>query len=362
MTVEVDQVDEAASDATDIPAPMSPARRPAGWWTRAGAFGIDVLVGLALLAVLLLVGWSAPPQGWLWWVCMAFAGATVTAVVVNRVLLPTVTGWTLGRCVFGIAVVGRDGDPVGPWRLLLRDLAHVLDTVPFLLGWLWPLLDARGRTFADLLLRTEVHDVDGPRPDRRRLAAAVIAGAAVLGVAASALGYGVVHRHQRAVDRARAQIAEEGPKIVVDLLSYTAKSASEDFAQAQTLVTDDYRPVLISQQDTVRKSGLVDNDYWVSNGAVLSSSEDRAAMLLMLQGQRGVPPNQRFVTASVRCEFEKTGPDQWKLSNLTVLAPPRSGVTSQSQEPAAPGDAPAPSTKAPPKPSQPPAKPNGGGR
>ena len=58
------------------------------------------------------------------------------------------------RC-FGIAVVRRNGAPVGPWGLLLRDLAHLLDTVS-VVGWLWPLWDSRRRTFADMLLRTEV--------------------------------------------------------------------------------------------------------------------------------------------------------------------------------------------------------------
>jgi Mce-associated membrane protein len=72
-------------------------------------------------------------------------------------------------------------------------------------------------------------------------------------------------------------------------------------------------------------------------------------MLLLLQGQRGAPPDQRFVTASVRAEFEKAGRD-WKLSNLAVLAPPK---------PAAP--APKPAEPAP-DPKEPAPKPKEGGR
>ena len=55
-------------------------------------------------------------------------------------------------------MVRRDGEAIGPWGLLLRDLAHLLDTVS-VVGWLWPLWDSRRRTFADMLLRTEVRVV-----------------------------------------------------------------------------------------------------------------------------------------------------------------------------------------------------------
>lgn len=312
--------------------------RLAEWWSRAGAFGIDVIAGLAAAAALLLVGWSATERGWLWWLCLVVAAVLVLAVAVNRWLLPSVAGWTPGRAVFGVAVVGRHGASPTPIRLFLRDLAHLLDTLPLLLGWLWPLIDRRGRTFADILLGTEVHNADGPRPDWTRLAARVLAGAAAVSVLAAALGYVLIFRQQRDADRSREQIAVAGPRIVVDMLSYTAENVAEDFTEAQSLVTDGYRPELIKQQDAVRKAP-VDNDYWVSNSAVLSSTARAATMLMLLQGQRGSAPDQRFVTASVRAEFERVGAD-WKLSNLTVLAPPRPA----------------------PKPAEPQPKPQGGGR
>jgi Mce-associated membrane protein len=238
-------------------------------------------------------------------------------------LLPANTGWSLGRAVFGIAVVDRDGDLLGTPKLALRDLAHLLDTAPLFLGWLWPLIDRRGRTFADILLGTEVHEQTGPRPDRRKLAARVVAGATALSVLIAALGAALVYRHQRAVDAAREQIAVQGPKIVTDMLSYTAKTAADDFAKAQSLVTDDYRPELARQQDAVRKNP-VDNDYWVSNSAVLSAQTDRATMLMLLQGQRGAAPNPRFVTASVRVDFARANSQDWKVSNLTVVSAPKS--------------------------------------
>lgn len=351
MTVALDSDLDGVNDA-EAEQPLLFDPRLADWWSRAGAFGIDVIAGKAAAAAVLLVGWSAPERGWLWWLCLVTAALLVLAVAVNRWLLPSITGWTLGRAVFGITVVDRDGETQAPLRLMLRDLAHLLDTLPLFLGWLWPLIDRRSRTFADMLLGTEVHNMEDSRPDVGRLAARVLAGVAALSVLAAALGYALVFLHQRDAARSREQIAVEGPKIVADMLSYTAKSVDEDFTKAQSLVTDGYRPELIKQQEAVRKAP-VDNDYWVSNSAVLASSDRNATMLMLLQGQRGAEPNQRFVTASLRAEFEKVGRD-WKLSNLAVLAPPK-----PAPKPTEPSDKPAePSAK----PASPAPKPKEGGR
>ncbi|MDA2949418.1 MAG: RDD family protein [Actinomycetota bacterium] len=338
MTVALDDVlsgTEVSHDGLEV--------RPAGWGARAGAFCIDVLLAFGAALSLLLIGWSAPRGGAVSWVCLVLAALVVVAIGVNRLVAPAITGWSMGRSVFGIAVVDRDGLRPGPWRLLARDAAHLLDTLPLFLGWLWPLIDDRGRTFADLLSHTEVREVDGPRRDLRRLAGTVAAITAALAVLAAGLGYLGVYRPQQAGAEARVEIEDRGPKIVVDMLSYTKDSVDEDFARAQSLVTDGYRPEVIKQQTAVRETGPVDNDYWVSNSAVLSATADRATMLMLLQGQRGAAGQQRFISASVRVDFEKPGGD-WKVANLTVLAPPRpsppakpeSTQDSSTSEPAAP--------------------------
>ena len=297
----------------------------ASWAARAGAFTIDVIFGLGVVATALLVCLSAPAQGWLWWLTLVTGGAALMAVLVNRLLLPAATGWSFGRSVFGIAVVSRAGDAVSPWRLLLRDLAHLLDTAPLFLGWLWPLVDSRGRTFADILVRTEVHRIEGDRPDWRKRVFIAIAAAGGLATVTAGVGYLGVYRQELAVAQAREQIAVQGPKIVADMLTYRAANLQDDFARAQSLVTDGYRPTWTAQQDAIRKAGAVDNDYWVTNSAVLDSTKNRATMLLLLQGQRGAKGNQRFISASVRVGFEKASSGDWRVSDLTVLTAPKSG-------------------------------------
>lgn len=322
MTVTVDPEPMADFDT----APPAHATEPVATWpARAGAFTIDVLFGLGVLIAAGLVAVSARPQGWLWWLCVVVAVGALAMIAVNRFLLPAMLGWSMGRSVFGIAVVGADGARVGPVRLVLRDLAHLLDTVPILLGWLWPLIDSRGRTFADLLAGTEVRRVDGPRPDWRRRALAALAAAATVSAAIAGAGYLGVYRPELAAARAREQIAVQGPKIVEELLTYKVASIQDDFARAQTRVTDGYRPTWTAQQEAIRKAGAVDNEYWVTNGAVLNSTANRAVMLMLLQGQRGAAGGPRFISASVRVSFERSGSGQWQVSDLTVLAQPKSG-------------------------------------
>ena len=359
MTVALDDVVSQIAEGPD-----TSDARVAGWWARAGAFCIDVLFGLTAALSLLLIGWSAPRGGWVWWVCLVLAAVVVVAIGVNRLLAPVITGWTLGRSVFGIRVVDRDGRRPDPWRLLGRDVAHLADTLPLFLGWLWPLIDDRGRTFADLLARTEVTRVDGPCPDLRKPAGAVAVAAAVLAVVGAGLGYLGVYLPRQAVAAAREQIAAEGPKIVVDMLSYTKKNVDEDFSRTQSLVTDGYRPEVSKQQAAVREAGPVDNDYWVSNSAVLSASADRASMLMLLQGQRGAAPQQRFISASVRVDFEKLG-EAWKVANLAVLAAPKPSPPPQGKpapKPGSPTAKPGAPKPAPAKPSAASPTTSGGGR
>lgn len=320
--------------------------RYASWPARAAAIGLDVLPGVAVIVTMALLAVTTARGQWLWWVFTGVAAAALLAVLVNRLVLPSVIGWTLGRAVTGIRVTTADGAPVGVVRLLGRELAHLLDTAALFIGWLWPLGDRRHRTFADLLLRTEVRVVDdSARPTRnvRRLAGCVLLGAAVLCAAGGGLGYLTVYREDQAYQRARAEITEQGPRIVEQLLSYGTQTVVDDFAKAQTLATDAYRPQLVEQQQAVQKSGITDNEYWAVSSAVLSSTTDRAAMLLALQGQRGSDPNNlKFITATVRADFEKHD-GRWQVAVLTVLKKPLTGPTGPpGPPPGAPVGAPPP--------------------
>lgn len=304
-------------------ADLGSEQRPASWSARVGAFAVDVLLGVAVVVTLGLLAWTAPLFGWLWFIYTVTAVLIVMAVAVNRWLLPSVIGWSVGRALCGIAVTRRRDDArCGLGRLLLRDLAHLLDTAALFVGWLWPLWDRRRGTFADMLLRTEVRRVERPDRDLRRPVALLLAGAVLLCALAVGLGYLGMYRPDRAVDEARAQIAERGPQLVEQMLSYRVDTLQEDFARAQTLATDGYRPQLVAQQQAVQQAEATNNEYWTVGSAVLSASQNNASMLLAMQGQRGIEPQElKVITATVRVEFEKPD-DQWRVAGLTVLKRP----------------------------------------
>ncbi|MBJ7339385.1 RDD family protein [Mycolicibacterium sp.] len=338
---------------TDLATSEDAAPRLASWQARAGAIAVDVLPGVAVIATMAVLAYTTAAGGWLWWVFMGILAVALLATFVNRWLLPSVTGWTVGRAVTGIRVTTANGESAGSLRLLARDLAHLLDTAALFVGWLWPLWDKRNRTFADLLVRTEVRvvdPIDAPRRNVRRIAGGVLIAAAVVSAAGGGLGYLQVYRQDRALEQARTEIAEQGPRIVEQLLSYGTKSVADDFARAQALATDGYRPQLIQQQQAVQKSGVTDNEYWAVSSAVLSATTDRAAVLLALQGQRGSDPNSlKFITATVRADFEKSN-GRWQVAVLTVLKKPLTGQNG------------APQTQPQPPQPPPPPQPRGAGR
>lgn len=311
-------------EKTPTTLPQATPNGAAPWHVRAGAFAIDVLPGLAVAATVALTALTVPPGSAWRWLCACLLGLTILLLAVNRLLLPTITGWSLGRALTGIRVVRRDGSAIGPWRLLVRDLAHLVDTLSLFVGWLWPLWDSRRRTFADLLLRTEVRRVEPvQRPAViRRLTAAVALAAAGACASATAVGAAVVYVNEWQTDHTRAQLATRGPKLVVDVLSYDPETVQRDFERARSLATDRYRPQLSIQQDSVRESGPVRNQYWVTDSAVLSATPAQATMLLFMQGERGTPPNQRYIQSTVRAIFQKSR-GQWRLDDLAVVMKPR---------------------------------------
>jgi uncharacterized RDD family membrane protein YckC len=67
------------------------------------------------------------------------------------------TGQTIGKRVLHIRVVREaDGRYTGFGRAVVRQLAHVVDGLPFYVGYFAPLWDAKNQTFADKMCRTVV--------------------------------------------------------------------------------------------------------------------------------------------------------------------------------------------------------------
>lgn len=69
------------------------------------------------------------------------------------------TGVSIGRQVMGAKLVNEsDGQPIGPLKAFVRQLAHLIDTVICLIGFLFPLWDSKRQTIADKICKTLVID------------------------------------------------------------------------------------------------------------------------------------------------------------------------------------------------------------
>jgi uncharacterized RDD family membrane protein YckC len=65
------------------------------------------------------------------------------------------TGRTPGKRVVGIRLQrDSDGQLLGGGMGIAREFAHFIDSITLLLGWLWPLWDAKRQTFADKIVGT----------------------------------------------------------------------------------------------------------------------------------------------------------------------------------------------------------------
>ncbi|MGL5809368.1 MAG: RDD family protein [Nocardioides sp.] len=70
------------------------------------------------------------------------------------------TGQTVGKGVLGIKLVSEEtGQPIGGLMSFVRQIVHILDAIACLIGYLWPLWDAKRQTFADKILKTVVVEV-----------------------------------------------------------------------------------------------------------------------------------------------------------------------------------------------------------
>jgi uncharacterized RDD family membrane protein YckC len=138
--------------------------RPYGSWiARVGAFVIDSLPTAIVFGVLVSAfgesrttdnSFSFQLSGLPALVYFAFA---IAWFVFNWVIRQGSTGQTVGKKIVGITVLGESThQPIGGGLTFARQLVHVLDALPCLLGYLWPIWDRENRTFADMIMSTRV--------------------------------------------------------------------------------------------------------------------------------------------------------------------------------------------------------------
>ena len=149
------------------PGAVRPALAP--WWLRVVANTVDTvaiwgpsyvaLLGITWVANAIVggPGTAASDQGVPGVLELLAAYVVICGLWIwNRAIRQGRTGQSLGKSVAGIRLVSAStGGPVGATAALGRERAHIWDWL-ISIGFLWPLWDAKGQTFADKISGTVV--------------------------------------------------------------------------------------------------------------------------------------------------------------------------------------------------------------
>lgn len=128
----------------------------ANWGQRVGAYLIDVAPIIAGYIVLFIISIAlhniiSVLLAFVFWL------GSLAWTIYNRWITMGTTGQSLGKRQLGIKLVKEDtGQPIGPAMAFVRDICHVVDSAICLIGYLFPLWDAKAQTLADKIMTTVV--------------------------------------------------------------------------------------------------------------------------------------------------------------------------------------------------------------
>jgi uncharacterized RDD family membrane protein YckC len=127
----------------------------ASWLQRVGGYLLDILV-LVPFYIVAAVGVGVGGGGGALLAVIGYLGAIIFGLW-NTIFRQGRTGRSLGKEWVGITLLREsDGQPIGAGSTFVRAIAHILDAIPFYIGFLWPLWDKKRQTFADKVCSTVV--------------------------------------------------------------------------------------------------------------------------------------------------------------------------------------------------------------
>lgn len=147
-----------AAVAKQIVVDFDAERLKAPFLLRCGALLIDYILLVAVPVVSLLISRNFEPDpsklfksantGWLVMILLALT---------NFVILPMISGQTVGKILTGLKIVKHDGNAASFSRLLVRHLiGYPLTVLTFGIGFLFSVFNEKGRALHDLLAGTIV--------------------------------------------------------------------------------------------------------------------------------------------------------------------------------------------------------------
>lgn len=132
------------------PNPMAPTFQLATWLQRVGASFIDGVLWYAIIIVISFIGGRGGGA-------LSLAFLASTAFSFWQLWNQGQTGQTIGKRVIRIKLVSEtNAQLIGGGMSIVRGIAHIVDSIPCGVGYLFPLWDAKRQTLADKIMRTVV--------------------------------------------------------------------------------------------------------------------------------------------------------------------------------------------------------------
>lgn len=125
----------------------APASQYSDWIHRVGAYLIDVVPYIIIIFIGEAIGHA---------IYFLFLLIALAYWVYNRWYLGG-QGQTIGKKALNIKLISEEtGQPIGMLMAFLRDICHFVDSIICLVGYLFPLWDAKRQTLADKIMKTVV--------------------------------------------------------------------------------------------------------------------------------------------------------------------------------------------------------------
>jgi uncharacterized RDD family membrane protein YckC len=131
--------------------------RLAGFWIRAMAYGIDLLIVSALTYIVITPLFSLFDAEVTWPVLKVTFSYIGIIGTLYFILMTKFLGQTVGKMLFGLTVVRKDGKPLDWLTVLFREgVGRFLAQYVFHLGFLWAAFHPRKNGWHDLIADTYV--------------------------------------------------------------------------------------------------------------------------------------------------------------------------------------------------------------
>ncbi|MFH2203985.1 MAG: RDD family protein [Elusimicrobiota bacterium] len=197
-------------------------------------------------------------------------------------VIGNISGGTIGKRLFGIRVVRRDGGGLGIGRSLLRAGGYLVSTPLLNLGFLWSLFDRDSRTWHDLLSGSVVIEVE-PKPPAVALASAFLS-FMVLGLIIVSNVW-LSFKQPSPQDRAAVAKAREGLKVLA--------AVEEAYKVEHGAYTDDLVELAKTSGDVTKFRGAMEKIFHtdgfvfavIDDGYILRArAKDRRHTVVTLRG------------------------------------------------------------------------------